>query len=177
LLLRQWSDAGLADAHFAHRTENRRWDAPMEQDEMERVVGNLDRRIDQIGQILPTLATKHDLPAVIDRAVEPLATKAEVRDAKMELRAAFDKAVEPLATTAELRETQAELRAALTECEHRLRTHFDAGFESLRDDIRLIADGLAMLSRKVDQNHSEARANIAGLDRRLMRVRVAQARS
>ena len=125
----------------------------MEQDEMERVVGNLDRRIDQIGQMLPTLATKHDLPAVIDRAVEPLATKAEVRDAKM------------------------ELRAALTECEHRLRTHFDAGFESLRDDIRLIADGLAMLSRKVDQNHSEARANIAGLDRRLMRVRVAQARS
>ncbi len=48
--------------------------------------------------------------------------------------------------------------------------HFDVGFESLRDDIRLIADGLAMLTQKVDQNHSELKSGIAGLDRRLMRV-------
>ena len=94
--------------------------------QMEQRFDNLEGRVDRIEQILPTLATKGDLQAAveplatkaelraaIDAAVEPLATKAEPRVAidaaveplatKAELRAAIDAAVEPLATKAELR--------------------------------------------------------------------------
>ena len=46
----------------------------MNRDEMERSFRKLDRRVDRIEQILPTLATKDDLRA----AVQPLATKAEL---------------------------------------------------------------------------------------------------
>ena len=44
----------------------------MDHDEMEQDLRNLDRRVDRIEQILPSLATKDDLQA----AIEPLATKA-----------------------------------------------------------------------------------------------------
>ena len=66
--------------------------------------------------------------------------------------------------------TKDDLQAAIAGAEHRMRKHFDVGFESLRDDIRLIADGLAMLTQKVEQNHRELKSDIAGVDRRLMRV-------
>ena len=77
--------------------------------QMEQRFDNVEGRVDRIEQILPTLATKGDLQA----AVEPLATKVELRAAidaaveplatKVELRAAIDAAVEPLATKVELR--------------------------------------------------------------------------
>ena len=51
-------------------------------------------------------------------------------------------AVEPLAT-------RAELQAAIAESEERTRTHFDVVAESLRDDLRLIAEGLAALSQRM----------------------------
>ena len=85
----------------------------MNHTEMEESLRNLDRRVDRIEHILPTLATKDDLQA----AIEPLATKAE-------------------------------LHAALVESEQRLRTHFDVVTESLRDDIQLIATGVASLSQR-----------------------------
>ncbi len=109
----------------------------MDHDEMEQGLRNFDRRVDRIEQILPTLATKDDLKA----AIEPLATKAE-------LRAAIAEAVEPLATKTELRETKTELRTAITESEHRMRTYFDVIAESLRDDIQLIATAVATLSQR-----------------------------
>ena len=116
----------------------------MQQDEMERRFKNVDRRVDRIEHILPTLATKDDLQA----AVEPLATKAELQDTRAELRGAIAEAVEPLATKAELQDTKAELRGAIDESEQRLRTHFDVVTESLRDDIQLIATGVASLSQR-----------------------------
>ena len=118
----------------------------MDHDEMEQDLRNLDRRVDRIEQILPSLATKDDLQAAIDKAVEPLATKAG-------------------------------LQSAVAGAEHRMRTHFDVATESLLDDIRLIAEGLAVLSQKVDQNHSELKTDIAGLDRRLMRIEAGPARA
>lgn len=48
-----------------------------------------------------------------------------------------------------VREGGTELRAAIAESEERTRTHFDGVAESLRDDIRLIAEGLAALSRRI----------------------------
>ena len=99
----------------------------MDAETMEQRVNDLDRRVGRVEQILPTLATKADLEA----AIEPLATRAELRAA-----------IEPLAT-------RTELHAAIAESEERMRRHFDVVAESLRDDIRLIAEGLAALSERV----------------------------
>ena len=103
----------------------------MSTDTMDQHVEDLDRRVGRVEQILPALATKSDLAA----AVEPLVTRAE-------LRAAIKAAIEPLAT-------RAELQAAIAESEERTRTHFDVVAESLRDDLRLIAEGLAALSQRM----------------------------
>ena len=122
--------------------------------QMEQRFDNLEGRVDRIEQILPTLATKGDLQA----AVEPLATKAELRAAidaaveplatKAELRAAIDAAVEPLATKVELQDLRTEVLARVTESEQRIRTHFDVVTESLRDDIKLIATAFESLARR-----------------------------
>ena len=90
---------------------------------MEQRLENVERRVDRVEQILPTLATREDLRA----AIAPLATKAELRAA-----------IAPLAT-------KAELRAAIAESEQRMRTHFDVVAEGLRDDIRLVAEAVATI--------------------------------
>lgn len=88
--------------------------------QMEQRFDNLEGRVDRIEQILPTLATKGDLQA----AVEPLATKAELRDLRT------------------------EVLARVAESEQRIRTHFDVVTESLRDDIKLIATAFESLARR-----------------------------
>ena len=90
---------------------------------MEQRIENVERRVDRIEQVLPTLATREDLK----REVAPLATKAELRAA-----------IAPLATKAELRAV-----------EQRLRAHLDVVTESLRDDIRLVAEAVVALSERV----------------------------
>ena len=97
---------------------------------MEALLRNVDRRVARIEQKLPTLATRAELEA----AIEPLATKAD-------LQAAISSAIEPLAT-------KAQLQATIDELEQRMRIHFDVVTESLRDDIQLIATGLADLSQR-----------------------------
>ena len=99
------------------------WKPAMRIGHMEQRIENVERRVDRIEQILPTLATREDLK----REIAPLATKAELRAA-----------IAPLATKAELREV-----------EQRLRTHFDVVTESLRDDIRLVAEAVVALSERV----------------------------
>ncbi len=86
------------------------WKATMRTEQMEQRFENVERRVDRIEQILPTLATREDLKA----AIAPLATKAE-------------------------------LRAAIAESEQRMRAHFDVVAESLRDDVRLVAEAVATL--------------------------------
>ena len=100
--------------------------------QMEQRIENVERRVDRIEQVLPTLATREDL----DAAIAPLATKAELRAA-----------IAPLATKAELRAAIVPLatKAELREVEQRLRTHFDVVTESLRDDVRLVAEAVASL--------------------------------
>ncbi|MDE2905649.1 MAG: hypothetical protein OXQ28_06145 [Acidobacteriota bacterium] len=97
--------------------------------QMEQRLENVEHRVDRNEQVLPTLATREDLKA----AIAPLATKAELRAA-----------IAPLAT-------KAELRAAIAESEQRMRTHFDVVAESLRDDIRLVAEAVVTLSERVDR--------------------------
>ena len=71
--------------------------------------------------------------------------------------------------------TKAELQASTDE----VCAHIDAVGASLREELRLVADDLAALSEKLDENHREIRGDLARLDQRLMRVeaRAATARS
>ncbi len=55
--------------------------------------------------------------------------------------------------------------------------HIDAVGESLGDELRQVAATLAALSQKVDQHHGDLKDDIAGVDRRLMRVEAGPARS
>ncbi|HEY2849491.1 MAG TPA: hypothetical protein VGI97_06410 [Gemmatimonadaceae bacterium] len=89
---------------------------------------NIDRRLTNVEQILPTLATTADLQA----AVALLATKTEL-----------EAAIEPLATKAELRAAVAPL-ATKNEF-HELRRHMDVIGEALRADIQLLAEHVASL--------------------------------
>ena len=103
---------------------------------MEEVVENLNRRVDRIEQILPTLATKDDL----QRAIAPLATKEELR-----------KAIAPLATKEELRNavaglaTKEEVRAE----GERTRAHFNAVAERLEEQIRLLAEAVLSIEQRL----------------------------
>jgi len=90
---------------------------------MDQRLRNLDRRVEGIEQILPTLATRDDLKAAIGKAAEPLEPRAELQGAKVELRTAID------------------------ESEQRMRTHFDVVAESRRNDVQLIATARAKLSQ------------------------------
>ena len=107
---------------------------------MEEVLENLNRRVDRIEQILPTLATKDDL----QKAIAPLATKAELRNA-----------VAGLATKEEVR-AEGE----------RTRAHFDAVAERLEEQIRLLAEGLLSLTRQFEEFKAETNARFAEVDRR-----------
>ena len=93
----------------------------MRVEQMQQSFDNLEGRVDRIEQILPTLATKDDLRA----------------------------AIEPLATKADLRELRTEVVAAIAASEQRMRTHFDVVTESLRDDIKLIAAAFESLSQRM----------------------------
>ena len=95
----------------------------MSTEQMEQRLENVERRVDRMEEILPTLATRDDLRA----AIAPLATRDDLRAA-----------IAPLAT-------KADLRAAIAESEQRMRTHFDVVAESLRDDIRLVAEAVVAL--------------------------------
>ena len=90
---------------------------------IEEVVENLNRRVDRIEQILPTLATKDDL----QKAIAPLATKEELRNA-----------VAGLATKEEVR-AEGE----------RTRAHFSAVAERLEEQIRLLAEAVLSIEQRL----------------------------
>lgn len=95
---------------------------------MEEVLENLNRRVDRIEQILPTLATKDDL----QKAIAPLATKEEVRAEGERTRAHFDAVAERLeeqirllaegllSLTRQFEEFKAETNARFAEVDRRL---------------------------------------------------------
>ena len=113
--------------------------------ELEQVVRNVNERVTRIEQILPTLATKEDLKAFATKEdLKAFATKEDLK--------AF-------ATRDELREEG-----------ERTRRHFDAVAERLEGHIQLIAEGQVALQEQFDGFKKEMRSDIAGLDRRLMRL-------
>ena len=97
-----------------------------------RHLGNLDRRLANVEQILPGLATKVDLDALATKEelrALTLATKDEIRTIKDEIRT--------LATKEELR----------TEID-RLQRHIDIVGEALHSDIQLLAGHLVSVMPK-----------------------------
>jgi len=117
---------------------------------------NLDRRLANIEQVLPTLATRDELHAAIGGAIAPLATREEMH-------AAIAAAVAPLPT-------REEMRTAIRAEGEETRRHFDVVAESFRSDIRVIADGHVHLTHRIDTFEGETKRAIAGLDRRVMRL-------
>jgi uncharacterized protein YicC (UPF0701 family) len=116
--------------------------SPMDQQEMETRIKNIDERTQRIEQILPTLATREE--------IRTLATKDEV--AKL----ATKEEVATLATREELREEG-----------ERTRRHFDVVAEQLRSNIKFIAEGHETLGARADALESEFRTDIAAHDKRL----------
>ena len=113
---------------------------------MEQLLRNLHRRVARIEEILPTLATKADLEPLATKAdLEPLATKADLEPL------ATKADLEPLATKVELAMLGKDLRSEIREEGERTRRYFDVVAESLRDDIRLLADGFAHLTSRLDR--------------------------
>ena len=94
----------------------------MDDEVLEERFNNLDHRLSNVEQILPTLATKEDLKA--------FATK---EDLSRELKA--------YATKKDFEAVETTLRGEIRET----RRHMDVIGESLRGDIQLIAENLAAL--------------------------------
>lgn len=139
----------------------------MPRPDADRTLKNLDRRMANIEQILPTLTTREELRATI----APLATKEELQTAiaplatKEEMHGAIAAAIAPLATRDDLR---AEGETT--------RRHFDVVAESLREDIRIIAEGHLSLAHRMNTSEGETKSAIAGLDRRVLRLEAKRGR-
>jgi hypothetical protein len=109
---------------------------------LEQLVRNIDRRLDRVEQFLPTLATREELRA----AIAPLATREELHTAiaplatREEMHAAIKAAVVPLATKEEL-----------AEAFQRSRSESRALYEDLKDDIRLLGDGIVNVQQTLER--------------------------
>ena len=109
----------------------------MDRMEADTLLRKLDRRMQDVEQILPTLPTREQMREAIDLAVRPLATKEDL-----------GAAVAQLASKEEL---AAAIAPLATKDEAVMRSHFDAVTESLRDDVRLVAGNQVTLQTAVNQ--------------------------
>jgi hypothetical protein len=151
----------------------------MDQSELVDSVKKIDLRLERIEQFLPTLATKEELRAQAlatkeELRAQALATKEDLRAAvallatKEELRAA----VALLATKEELRAAVAPLatRAELREESERTRRHSQVLFESLRDDIRIVAEAQVSTLVELRSMSQQHRKTLDNHELRLVRL-------
>ena len=75
-----------------------------------------------------------------------------------------------LATKADLADLKTATKADIQLAEEGTRRHFDVVAESLRDDIRMIADGVVSLHARVDAHRAETAGVLANHERRLTRL-------
>jgi hypothetical protein len=118
---------------------------------------------------LATLPTREDIRVEIRTGLEPYATREDVGNmirlglapypTREEMRQEIRSTLEPYATRQELREEG-----------ERTRRHMDVLFESLRDDIRLLAESQAALLQRIDDVRIELKGDVAAVDRRVMRL-------
>ena len=109
----------------------------MEQPEMERLIRNIDARLERVEQFLPRVVTKHEF----DAKIATLATKDEL-----------DARIAVLATKDDVREEG-----------ERTRRYFDVVAERMRDDVKLSLEGHQRLTERVD----DLERTTGSLDRRV----------
>ena len=103
----------------------------MRTERAEHRIENVEHRVDRIEQILPTLATRDHVSDAITSSEERMRT--HVSDA----------------ITASEERMRTHVFEVVTASEQRTRTCFDVVAESLRHDIRLVAEAVAALSERV----------------------------
>jgi hypothetical protein len=114
----------------------------MDQSELVDSVKKIDLRLERIEQFLPTLVTKEEL-------------RAQALTSTEDLRAA----VAPLATRAELREES-----------ERTRRHSQVLFESLRDDVRIVAEAQVSTLVELRSMSQQHRQTLDNHELRLVRL-------
>ena len=102
--------------------------------EIEHKLMDLDHRVDRIEQILPTLLTRDEFQT----AMEKVATKEDLDGLRTE-------------TKTEIEALRSEMHVAFVRHSSEIRRHFDVVAESLRGDIRLIADGHSYVLGRLDR--------------------------
>ena len=108
----------------------------MNLEEIEHKLMDLDHRVDRIEQILPTLLTRDEFKT----AMEKVATKEDLHGLRTEM-----------AMKTELEALRSEMQVAFVKHSSEIRRHFDVVAESLRGDIRLIADGHSYVLGRLDR--------------------------
>ncbi len=108
----------------------------MNLEEIEHKLMDLDHRVDRIEQILPTLLTRDEFKTAMER----VATKEDLDGLRTEM-----------ATKTELEALRSEMQVAFVKHSSEIRRHFDVVAESLRGDIRLIADGHSYVLGRLDR--------------------------
>jgi len=69
-------------------------------------------------------------------------------------------------------ETRAYVDARLQTTTVEMRRHFEVVGESLRSDIRAVAEGVVLLGQRMDRGFAEQAGQVGGLDRRVSRLEV-----
>jgi len=140
----------------------------MDQSKLVDSVKKIDLRLERIEQFLPTLATKDELRA----QGATLATKDELRAQALASKEDLRAAVALLATKEELRAAVAPLatRAELREESERTRRHSQVLFESLRDDIRIVAEAQASTLVELRSMSQQHRQTLDNHELRLVRL-------
>lgn len=149
----------------------------MSDQDLTATVKNIDRRLQRVEQILPTLATREE--------IKTLATKEELREAlaKLATKEALREAVAGLATKEELREAVDRLEAKIEEQARGFRdVVYEAvrqawteaqpwakvELEAMRDAIKVLAESTAGWSPAVERVDRESRARDDALDQRIL---------
>ena len=105
-------------------------------------------------------------------ALEQLGTnlRGEVRSVDAGLREALNQVVVDL--RGEIRESESRMRGEIRQSESRMRLHFDVVGESLRSDIRAVAEGMFASREQTDRRIDEQAGRTDGLQGRVVRLEV-----
>jgi hypothetical protein len=117
--------------------------------------------------------------------IDKVPARGETWPVDPEMREAFDRLgadlrgeIQALGTDlrGEIRTSVVEMRAYADErlqtSTVEMRRHFEVVGESLRGDIRAVAEGVALLSQRVDRGFAEQAGRVGGLDGRVLRLEV-----
>lgn len=123
----------------------------MTESRVEAALHKLDERVERIEQILPTLATRDDLKGFpTQNDPKGFATKDDLKT---------------FATRDDVREEG-----------ERTRRHFDAVAEEFLSQVKLVSEGTAFLSERVDRELGDVRSTVRALDRRVIRLEAGKTR-